>query len=110
MVESKMRGDGGDALEEPEEMRAVRTPSLRTMGKKNKNVYRFAVGSESSARSSIWRLWTQVSSAGHEDVYLGVRSKAGIFKVSFHGSGVCQQALSDSFASQSAVVDVIGEN
>jgi hypothetical protein len=57
--------------------------------------YRFAVGDQDSPRSSIWRLWSN-----SDEIYLGVRSKAGIFKLSFHGSGVCHFALTSQFAEE----------
>ncbi|MCK0517849.1 hypothetical protein [Williamsia sp. DF01-3] len=45
---------------------------------------RFAVGDPDGARSSTWRVWTVKKSA---DVYVAVRTIAGIEKVSLHESG-----------------------
>jgi hypothetical protein len=59
------------------------------------STYRFGVGDLHSARSAIWRLW-----ATSKDFYLGVRSKAGLFKISFHESGVCQIAVTSQFAEE----------
>jgi hypothetical protein len=59
------------------------------------NTYRFAVGQKNSIRSSVWRLWTKA-----DEIFLAVRSNAGSFKISFHGSGVCQIALTSQFVKE----------
>lgn len=56
--------------------------------KKNNFVVRFAVFSESGARSLVWRLWLDKN-----DVYLTSRSMTNIVKTSFHYSkGICRHA------------------
>jgi hypothetical protein len=49
---------------------------------KERNTVRFAVGSASEARSSLWRLWVD-----KDDVYLAVRQTPRGLKVSLHKSG-----------------------
>ncbi|WP_136525415.1 hypothetical protein [Geomonas ferrireducens] len=59
------------------------------------NTYRFAVGQKTTIRSSVWRLWTKSN-----DIFLAVRTNAGQFKISFHGSGVCQIGLTTQFVEE----------
>jgi len=56
---------------------------------KNLADLRFAVKSSSGDSSCIWRFW--VTKKG--DVYLAMRSLANVFKLSFHVSGDCRQAI-----------------
>src|SRR6266508_4520912 len=56
---------------------------------------RFAVGSPSGPRASVWRLWTQRS-----DVYMAVRSIGGIQKVSLHEDGNCFLAFTREHVAQ----------
>ena len=51
---------------------------------------RFAVGKETERRSGIWRVWRD---AGKSDVYLAIRTIAGINKISLHPSGSCTASL-----------------
>ncbi len=57
----------------------------------SKNAFdlRFGIKRTDGYTSSIWRLW--VTRSG--DVYLAVRSQAGINKYSFHASGICRSAF-----------------
>lgn len=55
---------------------------------------RFGVGLPGAARSSVWRVWTE---SAKSDVYVAVRSMAGVMKISLHRSGVCHAALTKSF-------------
>jgi len=56
---------------------------------------RLGVGSREGAKSGVWRIW---AGKGKSDVYLAVRSYAGIFKVSLHESGRCSVAFTSQFA------------
>ena len=60
---------------------------------KDLKTLRFAVGVPGSLTSNIWRFW--VSAKG--DVYLAVRTLAHIHKFSFHKSGICRNAFTDSY-------------
>ena len=54
---------------------------------------RVAVGGPTSRRSSVWRIWTHnglSERAANSNVYVAVRSLAGVFKVSLHESGSWQ--------------------
>jgi len=50
---------------------------------------RFAIRRNDGYLSNVWRLW--ITRPG--DVYLGVRSHSGIWKYSFHTSGICRSAF-----------------
>lgn len=52
---------------------------------------RFAVGSPTGSRSSVWRLWVPRPHR-QSDVYLAIRHLAAQLKVSFHASGWCHEA------------------
>jgi hypothetical protein len=54
--------------------------------------HRFAVGTCDGPRSAVWRVWRHQS-----DVYIGVRVRAGDFKISLHESGECHEAFSSEF-------------
>lgn len=49
---------------------------------------RFAVGSETGPRSSIWRAWSH-----QNEIYVVQRSLAGVEKISLHSSRVCRKAF-----------------
>jgi hypothetical protein len=65
------------------------------MASKDDSVIRLGVGSREGAKSGVWRIW---AGKGKSDVYLAVRSYAGIFKVSLHESGRCSVAFTSQFA------------
>lgn len=65
------------------------------MAKKDVSVIRFGVGSREGPKSGVWRIWV---GKGKSDVYVAVRSYAGIFKVSLHESGDCFVGLTTEFA------------
>ncbi len=54
---------------------------------------RFAIGSRSDLRSSVWRLWAQ-----GDDLYLASRTTASIAKLSMHKSGICRFAANSDGA------------
>lgn len=51
---------------------------------------RFYVGPWDDRYSSVWRVW---SNPGKHDLFLGVRSIAGVLKVSLHQSGIFKAAF-----------------
>ena len=65
------------------------------MAKKDDLAIRVAVGSREGPKSGVWRIWP---GTGKSDVYVAVRSYAGIFKVSLHESGDCYIGLTTQFA------------
>jgi hypothetical protein len=68
---------------------------------KNLSSLRFAVRRSDGYSSSVWRLW--VTRPG--DVYLGVRSHAGIWKYSFHTSGLCRSAFTKQYGKPTTMTD-----
>lgn len=66
------------------------------MPQPNQFHFRFAVGSSTLPRSSLWRVWT--SKPPKSDVYIAVRHLAGILKISLHESGVWRAAFTSQFA------------
>jgi hypothetical protein len=52
---------------------------------------RFAVGSPTDIRSSVWRLWGQ-----GDELYLAAKTLAGQIKISFHKSGIARIAQTSS--------------
>ena len=54
----------------------------RRVKARDRKTLRFAVGTPSAARSSVWRLWVN-----QDDVYLGQRATTQFLKVSLHASG-----------------------
>ena len=65
------------------------------MVKKGDLVIRIGVGSRDGPKSGVWRIWV---GKGKSDVYVAVRSYAGIFKVSLHQTGECNVSLTSQFA------------
>jgi hypothetical protein len=65
------------------------------MAKKDDWAIRVGVGSREGPKSGVWRVW---AGKGKSDVYVAVRSYAGIFKVSLHESGDCYVGLTTQFA------------
>lgn len=58
------------------------------MSKKNKQRFEFCVGTSNNHRSTVWKVVVSKS-----DVYIIPTSSNNYFKVSLHGSGVCQMAI-----------------
>ena len=54
---------------------------------------RITIGNDESGYSGQWAFWTNKA-----DLYFGVRSIAGLMKVSLHQSGVCRVAFTKQFA------------
>lgn len=69
------------------------------MAKKDVPVIRVAVGSREGPKSGVWRIW---AAKDKSDVYVAIRSYAGIFKVSLHESGECFVGLTTQFAEANA--------
>lgn len=69
----------------------------------SKNVadLRFAVSDPVLGHSNTWRLWI----TRHGDIYLSVRSTAGIEKFSFHRSGICRHAFTKEFGTPASMAD-----
>lgn len=69
----------------------------------SKNVFnlRFGVKRSDGYISSIWRLWA----TRHADVYLAVKSQAGVMKYSFHRSGICRSAFTKEHGIPRALSD-----
>ena len=55
---------------------------------------RFCVGPWDGRYSDVWRIWTD---KGFGNVYLGVRSLAGVLKVSLHSSGRFRAAFTKQY-------------
>ena len=55
---------------------------------------RFCVGEPDGLQSGEWRIW---SDPGKSDVYLAIRSIAGITKISLHASGACNASLTKQY-------------
>ena len=62
---------------------------------------RFAVRRPDNYISSLWRLWA----TRHGDVYLAVRSHAGVAKYSFHQSGICRSAFTKEYGTPKKMND-----
>ena len=62
---------------------------------------RFGIRTAEGLESSLWRLW--IARAG--DVYLAVRSHAGVSKYSFHRSGICRSAFTAEHGTPRAMTD-----
>ena len=58
------------------------------MSKKNKQKFEFCVGTSNSFRSTLWKIVVNKS-----DIYILPQSSKNYFKISLHGSGVCQMAI-----------------
>ena len=71
----------------------------RQMGKKDNSAIRVAVGPREGPKSGVWRIWPGKNKS---DVYVAVRSYAGIFKVSLHESGDCYVGLTTQFAAHNS--------
>jgi len=69
----------------------------------SRNLYnlRFGVKSSDGYVSSLWRLWV----TRHGDVYLSVKSHAGVTKYSFHKSGICRSAFTKEHGVPEALSD-----
>ena len=67
---------------------------------KNKNKFRFCVGSSNEFRSNIWTV-----SQSKDDVYMISRSFGKDFKVSLHGSGVNQAAVTEVFLTKHDIAE-----
>jgi hypothetical protein len=63
-------------------------------------VVRVAVGFPDGPRSSVWRIWAPPPASGKSDVYVAVRSLAGVFKASLHESGVYRSAFTSAFETE----------
>ena len=62
---------------------------------------RFGVKRTDGYIYSIWRLWaTHIG-----DVYLAVRSHAGVSKYSFHKSGICRSAFTSEYGKPEKMTD-----
>ena len=68
---------------------------------KNLSNLRFKIRREDGYTSSAWRLW--VTTPG--DVYLAIKSMAGIEKYSFHRSGICRSAFTKEYGTPSSMND-----
>lgn len=69
-------------------------------------VTRFGVSAADGRRSSIWRVWAD---RGKSDIYVAMRSVAGIVKVSLHQSGDCNASMTQQAAENNpAVVERLG--
>jgi hypothetical protein len=62
---------------------------------------RFGIRRHDSYVSGIWRVW--VTRQG--DVYLAIRTMAGIDKYSFHRSGICRRAFTSQHGTPSTMSD-----
>jgi hypothetical protein len=62
---------------------------------------RFVIEGEDGFRSSQWRLW--ITPPG--DVYLTTRGMGGIYKYSFHQSGICRSAFTQEHGTPSTMSD-----
>src|SRR3989338_3591863 len=58
------------------------------MSSKDKNIIRFAVGTQDDPKSWVWRLWVQ-----GDEVYIGAKNSLQAFKVSLHKSGIWRIAF-----------------
>lgn len=52
--------------------------------------FRFGVGDPAGLQSGVWRVWTD---PGKSDVYVAIRTIAGINKISLHATGACNASL-----------------
>ena len=55
---------------------------------------RFWIGDESIRRSAIWRIWTGKTTS---DVYIAPSNLGGVQKLSLHGTGICQVAITKEY-------------
>lgn len=58
------------------------------MSKKNKERFKFCVGTSNSHRSTMWKIV-----ACKSEIYIIPTASKNYFKISLHGSGVCQMAI-----------------
>jgi hypothetical protein len=68
---------------------------------KNLSDLRFAVRASSGQRSSTWRFWV----TPHGDVYLAMQAMAGVWKYSFHASGICRSAFTSAHGVPPTMLD-----
>jgi hypothetical protein len=52
--------------------------------------FRFGIGDPSGLQSGVWRVWAD---SGESDVYVAIRTIAGIKKISLHATGACNASL-----------------
>jgi hypothetical protein len=57
---------------------------------KSKLIMRFSIGTEDGLRAGIWRVWTVHKKS---DIYIAVRTIAGLYKVSLHETGQCNASM-----------------
>lgn len=65
------------------------------MSKKNKQRFEFCVGTSNSHRSTIWKIVVNKS-----EIYIIPTFSKNYFKISLHGSGVCQLAITEEHLSE----------
>ncbi len=63
--------------------------------------FRFGIGEDDRLMSSAWIIFP-----GKNDLYLGLRNMAHSVKISVHGSGVCQFALTEKYWEQARTIAV----
>ena len=56
---------------------------------------RFTVGAKDGLRSGIWRVW---SNPGKSDIYIAIRTIAGLNKMSLHSTGWCSASMTSQEA------------
>jgi hypothetical protein len=60
------------------------------MNRTQRFIFRFGVGDPSGFQSGVWRVW---AGPGKSDVYMAIRTIAGINKISLHATGACNASL-----------------
>ena len=65
------------------------------MAKSDEFAIRFAVGAKDGPRSGVWRAW---SNLGQSDIYIAIRTIAGLNKVSLHPTGWCSASMTSQEA------------
>jgi hypothetical protein len=74
-----------------------RTPGL---------TFRFGVRDPAGLQSGVWRVWTD---PGKSDVYVAIRTIAGISKISLHATGTCNASLtSQAVKNDSTIAERLG--
>lgn len=73
------------------------------MSKLSGFTFRFCIGSQGGKRSGVWRVWTN---DGKSDVYVAVRTIAGLSKISLHETGDCNASMTaQSIAMDSTMLE-----
>lgn len=67
---------------------------------------RFGVGDPNGLQSGVWRIWAD---SGKSDVYVAIRTIAGISKISLHSTGECNVSLTkQEIAKRPEIVNSLG--